>query len=317
MSYTPEGTNDNAIVAGLPERDGCPVLTRIKAFIVDQGTSPVLAHTFRNRRTGNPVDLSSLLSASGDSESSSSSSSSSSASADAPADGSAVVRIRQWMGDVGGSSAPILELDATVQDPANGTVIVEIPVGVTGMSGIYELHWAVKNGGGTPVMVDRGLLSVERSLFAPDDTIRVSGQGPPTIQELRMLMADSMDTDNPLLQDVEFGDEQILMGLWEPLQYWNQTPPPVRRYTTQDFPWRGAWASAALGCLCRMAAHFYRRNLLKGIPITDRAKEHEYMAEYQRRWDDWRVFVANKKAEINLASFTDHVTSPYYDMGVW
>ena len=46
----------NVITPGIPAMDGCPVLTRIKAFICQEGVNVTLEQTFRDR-TGNPVDL--------------------------------------------------------------------------------------------------------------------------------------------------------------------------------------------------------------------------------------------------------------------
>ncbi len=55
--------------AGIPNVDGCEVLTRLKAFVVDQGVSTTLEHVFRDSN-GNPVNLSSLFGSEGESLSS-------------------------------------------------------------------------------------------------------------------------------------------------------------------------------------------------------------------------------------------------------
>jgi hypothetical protein len=54
-------------------------------------------------------------------------------------------------------------------------------------------------------------------------------------------------TDNTLLLDVEFNDDQILMAMTEPVRLWNETPPPIRTYSTTTFPFRGAWMIGVTG----------------------------------------------------------------------
>lgn len=306
---------DTIVRAELPQIDNCPILTRFKAFVVDQGTTPTLEHVFRDRVSGNPQDLSEWL-ASATSQSSSSSSSSS------PPAGVVKLRVKEWLGT--GPSAvrnPIWDVWGDGVDPQNGVVRCELTADITARSGIYELNWAVVNDSGRAVVIDRGIMSVERSLFAPSLLDLYNNLGPPTLQEVRMLLMDSSRNENILLDDIEFKDEQILQAIYLPVQTWNETPPPIRQFTTRDFPFRGAWAVGIRAQLHMIAANHYRRNLLKhsagGVAIADKAKEAEYLGEGQRLWEEYKTWLANKKVEINLQLFAGQSISAYSARSGW
>lgn len=304
--------------AGIPEIDSCPILTRLKAFLVDQGVTTTLEHTFRDR-TGNPVDLSSWLVSTAGSESSSSSASESSP---GPA-GTVKLRTKEWLG-VGCSPTnnPVYDAFGEAVDAEAGVVRVTLDAEMVEHAGIYEMNWAVLDENSRPVVLDRGLLSVERSMFALSPVVQSRDLGPPTIQEVRMRLMDSMSTENQLLDDVEFKDEQILLAMSEPVRLWNESPPPLgRHYTTRNFPYRGSWILGVLAQLHLTAANHYRRNRLQhtagGTMIDDKNKEREYMMEGQRLWEEYRGWMLTKKVELNLKSFSGTSLSTYSSRAGW
>ena len=205
------------ITAGIPEKDSCPVLTRIKAFIVDQGVLCALEHTVRDRR-GKVVDLSKYF-ASNVSESSSSS--------EAGETGTVELRVKDWLG-TGWSDErnPVWQIIGEPADPEKGTIRATLEDSLVAKPGIYELSWGIRNAAGSLVMTNQGILSVEKTLFGSLQDIKTN-DGPPTINEIRMWMMDSAASENSLLDDVEFGDEQIMLALTAPIRQWNETPPPI------------------------------------------------------------------------------------------
>jgi hypothetical protein len=301
----------SVVRAGIPEMDDCKILTRLKAFLVDQGVAATIEHVFRDRQ-GRPADLSRWVAA----ETSLSGSTSSST----PPAGTVKMRAKEWMGrGLSPTRNPIWEVYGDAVDPAAGVLRFELDEDLVEHAGIYEMDFAVINESGKPVAVDRGILSVEKSMFPTDLTIARKDLGPPTIQEVRMRLMDSSRNENLLLDDIEFKDEQILAALWEPIRLWNESPPPIRTYTTRDFPFRGAWIQGVLGQLhMTMAAH-YRRNVFRGAAggTSDKDKEREYMAEGQRLWQEYTAWMFNKKVEINLKGFAGHASSPYVGGKGW
>jgi len=185
--------------------------------------------------------------------------------------------------------------------------------------GIYNLSWAVLDENGRPVAVDRGIMTVERSLFPLDEAQAHKDAGPPSLQEIRMRLMDSSPSENMLLDDVEFKDEQILLAIFEPVRYWNETPPPIRKYNTRTFPFRGAWVTGIMAQLHMMAAAHYRRNVLRSAVGggSDLDREREYMAEGMRLWQEYQAWVSNKKVELNLKLFSGQSISPYSGLGRW
>lgn len=303
----------NIVKAGIPQIDDCKILTRLKAFLVDQGVVATLEHQFRDRK-GNPQDLSEWL-ASGTSESLSTSTSSSST----PPAGVVKLRVKEWMGQGSGDRNPIWDVYGDAVDASTGVVRVELEPEIVEKAGIYELNWAVVNDAGRPIVIDRGILSVEKSMFPVNIVNVYKDLGPPTIQEVRMRLMDSSKNENLLLDDIEFKDEQILQAMYEPVRFWNEVPPPIERFTTRNFPFRGAWIQGVLAQLHMTMANHYRRNVFRGAAggTSDKDKEREYMAEGQRLWQEYQAWVYNKKVEINLKKFAGANPSQYAGRTGW
>lgn len=306
----------DVVLAGIPEKDGCPVLTRLSAFLVDEGTRPLLEHVCRDKR-GQPVALPMLASTEASAISLSSSESESESESES-AVGTVTLRIKEWLG-TGRSTArnPVWDVVGYGQDSEAGVVRARVPDKLK--AGIYELSWLVQDSNDTAVFVDRGILSVERSLFKTTTAEIYNNLGPPTLQELRMLIMDSSSNENLLIDEVEFTDDQILFAMVEPVRTWNETPPPIRTFTTRNFPFRGMWAKGVAAQLHRMVANHYRRNMMThtaaGVALNDKDKEREYLAESQRLWQEYMDWLYAKKVSINIRSFSGNSRSDYSGRG--
>lgn len=306
--------NDITVVtAGIPEKDDCKILTRLKAFIVSQGVCPTIEHVFRDR-AGNPVDLSRWLA------SETSLSLSTSTSSSTPPAGTTKVRIKEWIdGSINPVRNPIWDIYGDAVDPVKGVLRYKLDPEVTERAGIYLLSFACLDEHGVPVAIDQGLLSVERSLFASNMIENHKDLGPPTIQEIRMRLMDSSASENMLLNDIEFNDEQLLQALTEPIRLWNETPPPIQTYSTRTFPFRGAWLSGVLAQLHMTIANHFRRNTYRSAAggTNDKDKEREYMAEGTRLWAEYKAWLLNKKVEMNLKLFFGQAPSQYTSWTGW
>lgn len=297
-----------AIRAEIPHLDGCRILTRLKAFVVDQGVRETLEHTFRDR-DGRVADLSAYFPDGSDS----------SASASEGESPEILVRVKEFLNQTSSqTNNPIWELEGAVVDATKGLVTAQLTKSLVDKAGIYEMSWGVVSGG-NPLKIDRAIMSVERSLWPERLEDARQDKGPPTLQELRMRIKDSSKSENPLLDATEFSTEEFLLALAEPVRQWNEQTPRLRQFNTRTFPWRGAWILGVSAQLHIMAAHHYRRNMLKsqggGVVIADKDKEREYLAEGQRLWAEYIEWLEHKSREINLRSFSGNVPSIYSSLG--
>ncbi len=290
--------------------DGCPVLTRVKAFAVQQGIPATLRHIFRQRVTGKVIDLSYILPATGDSLSDSEANCAVEHSA-----GRVKVRIKETLGTGFGSTNPMWELAGDIVDPVKGLVEVVLPPDVVEQAGIYEMGWGLCDDNGTVVLSELVLLSIERSLFAQDPLTVARDLGPPTLGEIRLSIRDSAPSENLLLRDVEFSTEEILDAIRRPIAYWNEAPPPVARHTTRSFPYRENWRKAVAGYLFQTAADKYRRNHLPysaaGLSVDDMNKETQYLNTARMVLQEYRDWVQATKIGVNLRLMNGYVGSSY------
>lgn len=148
------------------------------------------------------------------------------------------------------------------------------------------------------------LVVIEPSVFQT-----LSGVGPITIPEIRLALLDSNDdTDgapfNNLLSDVEFSDVEIANAITKTVNMWNETPPPVYYFTTNDFPYRYWWIMGASAMLLRSAAARYRRNRLAysagGVTVDDQSKAQEYEQVGNERMAEFKDWMKTEKVRINM-----------------
>jgi hypothetical protein len=274
------------IRAGIPLVEGCPVLTRIKCFVTQQGVTPTLEHTFRDK-LGNPVDLPGLTT-------------------ESQSELRLVARWKEVIAPVNGSN-PIRSAEGDIVTPHEGLVRVELPAASIPQAAIYGVDLGVLCDE-QPLLVDSLLLWVEPSLFSLPTSRQRTDQGPPRVDDFRMRLQDSCRQENLLLDGLEFGDEQFAHALCRPIEYWNGQPPPLRPWRdTRNFPFREAWVSAAIGHLFNFSASNYRRNHLPysagGMQVDDKNKEAPYMQASIRLLDEWKQFVASTKMSHNAKLF--------------
>ncbi len=299
------------ITSELPQIDGCTLFTSVKAILASQGVPSLVEHVVRDRQ-GKPLDMTSLFP---DAESEDVSAES------LPAGTGAVkVRIKEAVSDaLDAVNNPLWELTATVLNAREGLIQFRLPKKTVELAGIYLVSVGVLDDG-TPVAVDAALMSVEKTLWARKLDVNLQQAGPPSILEIRSLMVDRDPADNSLLDRVEFSTDQVMEAIIQPIQYFNEQPPPIGKFTTRDFPFQAAWQDAIIGNLLIMAAHNYRRNQLAysagGISVDDKNKEGPYLAYGNQLLQSYKDFVLNKKVEINVKGFMGNIQSPFA-RGAW
>lgn len=290
----------------IPSVERCPVLTRVRAWIGDQGVCSRVEHQWVDRK-GIPIDLSEMVNGSTNSNTSSSTSE--------DFQGSVVVRIHDAV-NLSNRRPKLWEIDCDVVDIEEGLVQFDLIQEIVDEPDLYELNFGLKDTDDKVIMLNNGLLSVERSYFASDAATRKNFDGPPTIQSIRMHMQDSSANENLQLADIEFSVHQILDAVRKPSMIWNEALPPIPlTYTPKTFPWKYAQMEAIVAQLFLTAAQGYRRKAFPyqagGVSINDQEKEREYLAEGNRRLEEFKQFVANHKMVANLKRVSGHYGSSY------
>jgi len=293
----------------IPSVERCPVLTRVRAYLGDQGICSRVEHQWVDR-DGIPINLSDLVTGSTDSLTETSTGTSTE---DFP--GSCVVRIHNAV-DLSNTTQKLWEIDCSVISIEDGLVQFDLIQEIVDEPDLYELNFGLRDEDDTVIYLNNGLLSIERSLFASDAATRRDFKGPPTIQSIRMHIQDSSASENLQLADIEFSVHQILDAVRKPIMRWEEILPPVNiRFTPRNFPWRLAYMDAIVGHLFMTAAHGYRRKSFPyaagGVSINDQEREREYMAEGRRRLEEFDQFIANQKMSKNLRRVYGNYGSSY------
>jgi len=134
--------------------------------------------------------------------------------------------------------------------------------------------------------------------------------GPVTIPEVRLALMDlPSGTDgwpfSNLLVDTEFTDADISFCIRRIVDMWNETPPPVAIYSTDNFPYRFWWTQGAMALLLQMSARRYSRNRLAysagGVSIDDQSKAAEYLQQSQSLLEEYKQFMMQEKVRINMS----------------
>ncbi len=289
--------------------DGCPTLTKDRALVSPVGQSTVVQWDLR-KQDGTPMDISSIIAqcaSDASSDSSESSDSSDSSACPDPECGSVVVRFAQALcpGDV-------YEVAATIVDAATGRVQVAIPEIVRNYASIYQMNFGVYGPNGALLSINKGLLSIEPSLFGD-----IGVKGPPTLNEIRLQARDSLG-DNSLLDGVEFSDAEIVYSMLRPVQEFNSASPPLNIFfSPRTFPYHYQWVNATVANLLRIAAHNYMRNKLLanhgGVTVNNKDRDQPYLQLALALSAEWKQFVQDKKVELNYAQCVGYIGSPYGD----
>ena len=261
--------------------DGCAVLTRVNAFVVQAATSAVLQYVLRDRN-GRVVNL-------------------------LPPDSDAitdaeqvVVRFRELDHELLDCSATAINVEAEITDAENGTVRVIVPPLVSQSPGLHRAEFGFYRRGSLKI-VGRALLSVEATSFIGAAAFATAGA--PTINEIRSQLVDTA-ADNLRLENVEFSDDQIVEALRWPLRDFNEKSPRLnQQFNSRNFPWRAQWIDAAIGRLYQSAAAWYRRNKIGGngggLSLNELDRDVPYMQAAQMHLQQWNAFRDSKKVELN------------------
>lgn len=278
---TPQAcAGQNIIVATTPTIHGRPILARTKSFSVTAGQTAILEHTMQDQQ-GNPVALTSCL------------------------EGGLLVKFRLLETlSQGGATERVRTFPATVVDASVGLVRVTLPAEAAKTAGVYFGEFAVvevENDEQRVLFSNTVYVVINRGLWGDLSTPR---QGPPTMTEIRLHLRDTSPDESFLLDTVAFSDEELALAIIRPVEYWNETPPPLRRYTTETFPYRYHWLEAICAQLFLMAEERYRRNSLQyaaaGVQVNDYDKEMNYQRAGQMRQQLWMTFVRQEKYRLNM-----------------
>jgi hypothetical protein len=289
--------------------EGCPLLTKTRVIIATKGLCSVVEWQVRDK-SGQPMDLGDWICADSDGDSEYDESELES-SEPYPLCGQVIFRFAD-----AASPSYVYQAIGWSPDPETGIVRVQLPADLVAYPGLYLMQVGISAQTSADVYtlkyIDKGILSIERSLFGSVDLGDLLG--PPTLQEIRIALRDS-GLENSLLSDVEFDDTEILHALARPLRQWNETPPPIAYFDSRSFPYHEHWLKATMALLMRSAAYWYERNRLAtsagGVTVDDKNKMQTYMLMAQGIYKEWEQFIIDKKVSINVARCYGIVSSPY------
>jgi hypothetical protein len=214
-------------------------------------------------------------------------------------------------------NAGLLENIATakvwMKQYASDTQVVEVTGNYTG-GGEFEFDFTPNNLGMPGLFVATILLNGTDggAVFAKNCYVEVEHNttdgfnynAPLSIAEVRLALRDCPGS-NFLLEDYEFTEREIMFCIRRPIDYFNDLPPDVARFSYTNFPFRYWWLQGTVAELLKLAAHWMRRNRLKyqagGISIDDLGREDEYEAVAKQMWDEFKTWCQNKKVEINIS----------------
>ena len=286
--------------------DGCPVLPRLQCHEVQMGQDARLLWNFKNPQ-GLAVSLPDCVGA---------------VLPNMPFDSvgtpgcGVTLRMRELTGIDPGQD-PIYEIPVTVVNLASGLVRANaLPSEIVRSAGVYLEEWAVFSITGQMLFSNQCCTFVRRGLFGVSSGADGYNAGPPTLEEIRLSLRDSSAADNTLLDSVEFDSAEIAQAVLRPIQYWNETPPPLRPLlTTRTFPFKEMWLLGIQSYLFDIAANHYRRNQLAysagGMSVDDKNKEQQYRAASNNMLQQFREMLRAKKIEINIGLFSGVSSSPY------
>jgi hypothetical protein len=287
--------------------DGCSVLPKLQCHEVQMGQSARLLWNLKDQQ-GEPVNIAACLGGCEDDEVVFDA-------AGAPGCG-VVLRMRELSG-FDPEADRVHTVSASVIDSGQGLVrSSELPEDIVRYPGVYLEEWGLFSTSGSLIFSNTCYTFVRRGLFGISDDIHRRNDGPPTLEEIRLSLRDNSHADNMLLDDVEFDAAEMALSVLRPVQYWNETPPPLNPLlTTKTFPFREMWLMGIQAYLYDIAASHYRRNKLAynagGVAVDDKNKEQEYMAVSAQLMNSFRQMVQAKKVEINISMFSGAYSSPY------
>lgn len=135
------------------------------------------------------------------------------------------------------------------------------------------------------------------------DGLPVGNTGYLSEMDIRIWLRDHDPSANLLLDDYEFGQEEIRTAATLAVDAWNEALPNVEAHELYDFPYRFALLKGTCANLLKMAANLYRRNKLDynvaGGAVNDQNRDQPYDLIGQKLWDEYMDWVKQKKRAIN------------------
>jgi hypothetical protein len=203
---------------------------------------------------------------------------------------------------------------ASVIDPANGKIQVELPEYVYDMPCIYFFYSAVREkteegklGGLRHAFPGRGVLLVEWSPWMVHlKHCPVRHRTVPTLEDVRRKLDDFV-SKNTLLNQYEFSADDIVHAMIHPVYLFNEEPPRLRRfhYTLTTFPFYDNWVIGTAAELLQIALMHYVRNKMHsnhgGIQGDEKSRDKEYMQIMLMYKEEYRQWVRRKKWDLNYS----------------
>jgi hypothetical protein len=223
-----------------------------------------------------------------------------------------------------GDSSPVLNIEATIVDAANGVVKLNIPPKLLKKPGILVAELVVfrlitqpesssssisSSSSVEPVTGEREVVIRTKLYIEVAENLTHFDKALSTISvaEVRLALRDRCPEANFLLDDVEFNNEEIAWAIRRPVDYWNERPPPIGTYTAGNFPYRFNWLNGTISQLMLLAAPWYERNNLTyqaaGLSVNDKNKAQFYAQWGASLWKDYTGWVNLEKKRINMESF--------------
>jgi len=276
-------------------------LNQVQTWSVDQDTTGESEFTVLDKATGLPVDLTPYSGSSSSSESSSDT-----------ADKQGVELIVK---ELPSSSTTYLKKMLEITDAVGGKVKTTFTVHELRQGGAYVGALALWAHGdrkrNIPIFFD-----IE---YTMEDVQR---KGPLSVAEVRFAIRDLCPQANFLLDEQEFTTSEVVWAIRRPIEQWNETPPPVRRFTPANFPYRYHWLEGVIAELLMIAVSLAQRNDLGyaagGTSIDDqRRRWQNYLPMAQARRARWEEWMKAKKIEINVRGGFSQLDSGVYGWEYW
>lgn len=127
----------------------------------------------------------------------------------------------------------------------------------------------------------------------------------PTIDEIRGILRDSSPIENEILNNYQFGLEEICQAAVETVHLWNDTPPFIGDLDTRNFASRHIFLYGIRHYLFEILLEWYRKNRLPysagGVSVDDMNKLQEYIVASQKQEQDLKLLIQTTKSSINLS----------------
>ena len=195
----------------------------------------------------------------------------------------------------------VYEVDVELLNSKDGLIKAFIPGQVTGAPGIYLADIGVFDVDDALVFDNCCYVYCERSGWGdPNGPV-----GPSLLRYIRQSLAESDPIQSLLREEFVYDLADICYAATRAIQFWNETPPPVSNafFSTKNFPFPEIWLTGTQLFLLESVEEFYRRNKLAynagNVKTDDMARDREYKAAWQERFQEYRRKVMHKKAQLN------------------